>query len=128
MYKRQGSAGFDFLLRPICARAFGVGNESGHKFKDVGLVADVRQRVIAVSYTHLDVYKRQEHRHDNIKGVGKNEDGTSGFEYPFVDIRHIKLVHICLLYTSLPEVGIYRLGHKFICDVHGDLAEVFSHV
>ena len=26
------------------------------------------------------------------------------------------------------EIGIHRLGNKFICDVHSDLSEVFSHV
>ena len=42
--------------------------------------------------------------------------------------QDMELIEVAPCRHALPEVGIYRLGHKFICDVHGDLAEVFSHV
>ena len=40
----------------------------------------------------------------------------------------MELVKVAPSRHALPEVGIHRLGHKLICDVHSDLAEVFSHV
>ena len=45
-----------------------------------------------------------EHRHDNIEGVGQDQDGTSGFEHPFVDIRHVNLVHIVLFQKHLYQL------------------------
>ena len=40
----------------------------------------------------------------------------------------MELVKVAPGRHALPEVGIHRLGDKFICDVHGDFAEIFSHV
>ena len=40
--------------------------------------------------------------------------------------QDMELIEIAPCRHALPELGIYRLGHKFICDVHGDLAEVFT--
>ena len=42
--------------------------------------------------------------------------------------QDMELVKVAPGRHALPEVGIHRLGDKLICDVHGDLAEVFSHV
>ena len=39
--------------------AFGVGDYGIYQFQNVLFAADIRKGVIAVSYTHLDVYKRQ---------------------------------------------------------------------
>ena len=44
------------------------------------------------------------HRHDDVESVGEDQDGTSGFEYPLVDIRHVKLVHIVLFQDHLDQL------------------------
>lgn len=45
-----------------------------------------------------------EHRHHDMKGVGQNENGTSRLEHPFIDIRHIKLVHIVFFQKHLNQL------------------------
>ena len=45
-----------------------------------------------------------EHRHDNIKRVGKNQDGDGRLEHPLVDVRHVNLVHIVLFQKHLNEL------------------------
>ena len=40
----------------------------------------------------------------------------------------MELVKVAPGRHALPEVGIYRLGNKLVCDVHGDFTEIFSHV
>ena len=44
-----------------------------HIRRNVGGALDEPRRIRNHALRHI------EHRHDNIKGVGKNEDGTSGF-------------------------------------------------
>ena len=41
-----GSALFYFLLRPIWARAFGVGDQSVDEFQNIALCFDVCQRIV----------------------------------------------------------------------------------
>ena len=58
-----------------------------------------------------------EHRHNDIKGVGQDENGTSRFEHPFIDIRHIKLVHIVLFQKHLYQLiggnkGQHQTGNR----------------
>ena len=42
--------------------------------------------------------------------------------------QDMELVKVAPGRHALPEVGVHRLGDKLVCDVHGNLAEVFSHV
>ena len=42
--------------------------------------------------------------------------------------QDMELIEIAPCRHALPEVGVHRLGDKLVCDVHGNLAEVFSHV
>ena len=42
--------------------------------------------------------------------------------------QDMELVKVAPGRHALPKVGIHRLGDKLVCDVHGNLAEIFSHV
>ena len=42
--------------------------------------------------------------------------------------QDMELIKITPCSQFLRMVGIYRRGHKFVCDVHGNFAEIFTHV
>ena len=65
---------------------------------DIGTAADNSRRACDHALGNV------KNRHDNIKGVGEDEDGTSRFEYPLVDIRNIELVHIVLFQYHLDQL------------------------
>ena len=49
-----GSALFYFLLRPIWARALGIGNEGGHQLQDILFAGNVGKRVVAHRFLEVD--------------------------------------------------------------------------
>ena len=69
-----------------------------HIRRDVGCACDDARRACDHALGHV------KDRHDDIERVGQDQDGTSGFEYPFVDIRHVELVHIVLFQYHLDQL------------------------
>ena len=72
-------------------------------------VARLRRRLAAVSYTHLDVYKRQDWGH----GPGPPDGAGGASRYPGG----------CLLYTSVGESSV-SISTRMICQ---EGAEAFRH-
>ena len=52
-------AGGSLLLIPMACSLFGISNDIAMQMVGVGFIIGVVQDSVAVSYTHLDVYKRQ---------------------------------------------------------------------
>ena len=69
-----------------------------HIRRDVGCACDDARRACDHALGHI------KDCHDDIERVGQDQDGTSGFEYPFVDIRHVELVHIVLFQYHLDQL------------------------
>ena len=69
-----------------------------HIRRDVGCACDDARRACDHALGHV------KDGHDDIERVGQDQDGTSGFEYPFVDIRHVELVHIVLFQYHLDQL------------------------
>ena len=76
------------------ALAFGVGDQRCDQLQDVLFAMDIGERVIAVSYTHLDVYKRQLRMNSNECSIS----APSQCEAEKLKISN--RIHTCLLYTS----------------------------
>ena len=67
---------------------------------------------VPVSYTHLDVYKRQGRFDLQRRGVAPAAEGDTGALGPLVDkpAHHVEVLLVCLLYTSLNDL-LFSLSH-----------------
>ena len=110
MYKRQSPGSGEQLLYILHPEGMAV-NENGtfaYKYNLTDYMGNVR--TYAVSYTHLDVYKRQPDNSALIKNIENNMnyyDGTLQIQIPLYTLKEFDLevpislmYKTCLLYTS----------------------------